>query len=485
MPAAPSPEAPAAWAWAPRLTFRARLALAYALALALALGVFGIALDRGVTRLVGGQLDDALRAIASVESTSAQGVWGSFLPGQAGGSGARVFHLSAGGSVVYRSAPEALPLPPHAPAIEEALAGREAILDVVAPESGVALRVLVAPAYNPQGGPVAAVVVVAPWGPTMAGLAQFRRLLGALGLATVALAVAGGWALAGRAMAPLRALTEAARGVQAAADLARRLPAPAAQDELGELAQVLNGMLGSLESAFARERRFTADVAHELRTPLTVMRGALEVSLRRERPVEAYREALGASLSAVLRLQSLVEGMLALARLEAGAGLSLHPMSLRTAAAEVLTARAPFAKAQGVALRLEGEGDDAWALADDLALGRVLGNLVDNALAHSGATWVRLKVLGGERPTVLVEDNGQGVPEGLEAAIFGRFVRADEARSPGGAGLGLAIAKAAAEAMGGRLWLERPADGGARFCLALQAPPTGRQPALGAFLKGQ
>lgn len=451
------------------LTFRARLALAYALALALALVGFGVALDRGVAQLLTRQLDASLLAIAQVEATAAQGVWGAFLPGRSGALDAQVFLLSSGGSVVYRSSPVELPLPPEHPGLALALKGERSTWDL--PGEGVrpSMRLLLAPASHPQGGPVAAVAVLASWGPTWQAQEEFRGLLLGLGLATLALALAGGWALAGRAMAPLRALSEAAGGVQAASDLSRRLPAPGARDELAQLAAVLNGMLGRLEAAFSRERRFTADVAHELRTPLTVMRGAMEVALRRERPAEAYREALAQGLQAVLRLQHLVEGMLALARLEAGQGLQLEVLELREAAREAWQARAGLAEAQGLAWRWEGEGPALWVQAEAVALGRVLGNLMDNALRHAQAGTVCVGVAAGARPQVWVADDGQGVPLEQEAAIFGRFVRLDEARASGGAGLGLAIARAAAEAMGGTLRLEANEPKGAKFILELRA----------------
>lgn len=451
------------------LTFRARLAWAYALALALVLVGFGLALDRGVAQLLTRQLDASLLAIAQVEATAAQGVWGAFLPGRSGALDAQIFLLSSGGSVVYRSSPVELPIPPEHPGLALALRGERSTWDLPGLGPRPSMRLLLAPASHPQGGPVAAVAVLASWGPTWQAQAEFRQLLLGLGLATLALALAGGWALAGRAMAPLRALTEAAEGVQAASDLSRRLPTPAVQDELGQLAAVLNGMWARLEAAFARERRFTADVAHELRTPLTVMRGAMEVALRRERPAEAYREALAQGLQAVLRLQALVEGMLALARLEAGQGLALAPLPLREAAREAWAARVALAQSQGVAWRWEGEGPELWVQAEGLALGRVLGNLMDNALRHAQASEVRVGVAGGGRPCVWVADDGLGVPEAQQAAIFGRFVRLDEARAPGGAGLGLAIARAAAEAMGGALRLEANVPQGAKFVLELQA----------------
>src|SRR5204863_1507607 len=128
--------------------------------------------------------------------------------------------------------------------------------------------------------------------------------------------LAGGWFLAGRALAPVRRMSEAAAAVTAS-NLAQRIDVGKTESELGQLAVTLNDAFDRLEKAFERQTRFTADASHELRTPLAIVMSQAELALRKERTPEEYREALETSLKASQRMKAVVEGLLTLARADA------------------------------------------------------------------------------------------------------------------------------------------------------------------------
>ena len=182
--------------------------------------------------------------------------------------------------------------------------------------------------------------------------ARRRFLLVLAGLLPLALAgaAAGGWFLAGRALAPVDAMVETARRI-GAEDLSRRLTAETTDDELGRLAAVLNDMLDRLERSFTAARQFSADAAHELRTPLTILRGELEVALAAAPADAAHRRALESCLEEVDRLSSLVEDLLFLARADAGADPPpAEPVDLAAVVADAAPALEALAARAGVRL---------------------------------------------------------------------------------------------------------------------------------------
>ena len=220
------------------------------------------------------------------------------------------------------------------------------------PGATAPVRVLTTPVM--EGGRLVQLVQVA-MSLEVVEAARARFLLVLAGLLPVALgaAAAGGWFLAGRALRPVDDMVETARRI-GGADLARRITAENADDELGRLAAVLNDMLGRLERSFDAARQFSADAAHELRTPLTILKGELEVALGTTAADAPYRRALESCLEEVDRLASLVEDLLFLARSDAGA---LAPAHERVDLASVVSDAAPaleaLASRAGVAFRVE------------------------------------------------------------------------------------------------------------------------------------
>ena len=292
----------------------------------------------------------------------------------------------------------------------------------------------------------------------------------ALGLpVVVALAGAGGYLMARRALAPIDQLAAESRRITADR-LHERLTVRNAQDEIGRLAAVVNETFGRLESSFDQLRRFTADASHELRTPLSVIRGIGELGLRETRTPAEYKEAMGSMLEEVDRLTRLVDTLLQLSRGDAGMlRLSRDVVDLADLAREVAASLNLLAEERRQRLDVAAAAS-VRVLADRCVLRDAVTNLVDNAIKYSPAgSTIRIHVDGGpERATLTVADEGAGIAPEHRDRIFDRFYRIDEARSRemGGAGLGLAIAKWAVEANGGQIALE-PAGIGSVFRISL------------------
>jgi heavy metal sensor kinase len=272
-------------------------------------------------------------------------------------------------------------------------------------------------------------------------------LLVALPLALLGATLAGYLAVAG-ALRPVERMRARAARISDRS-LSGRLPVSGRGDELDRLGQTLNAMLDRLERAVETERAFAADASHELRTPLAILRGELELALRRERSPEELRATIEAALEEALRLSALADDLLVLARADEGQ-LPLDPQPL-DAAALLETVRGRFApRAQELGRPLTVDAPGAPALhADPVRLEQALGNLVDNALRH-GAGAVTLSARAADGAVELaVADAGPGFDADFARRAFERFSRADAARARGGSGLGLAIVRAIAEAHGG------------------------------------
>lgn len=310
--------------------------------------------------------------------------------------------------------------------------------------------------------------VAAPLRPVQSVLSTLGRLLLGLGLIVLALTFFGGWMLAGRAVRPAREIAEQAEAITAGS-LAARIQAHADTTEYERLVAVLNGMLERLDSAFAAQQRFVADAGHEIRHPVAVLRAALELALRRERSPEEYRRAIEDAAGQADRIGVLAEGLLTLARADAGV---LRPERTRQDLGELARSAArrfdTVAANRGITLTVRAA--PVLASVDAELVDRVLDNLLDNALKFTPAGGVVEVVVerDGGHAFVHVADTGPGVPVEYRSRLFERFFRADASRSPeGGAGLGLAIAKGIAEAHGGDVLYQPREPTGSCFTLRL------------------
>jgi heavy metal sensor kinase len=290
----------------------------------------------------------------------------------------------------------------------------------------------------------------------------------------IGLAIAGGYLLAGRVLAPVGAMAETARRITAES-LSARLPVENPRDEFGRLATVFNETLARLDAAFEQLRRFTADASHELRTPLTGIRSVGEVALQRSLTAQGYRDVIGSMLEEVDRLTRLVENLLLLTRAEAGRiPLARAVVDLRELVAGVADGLRVLAEDKDQELTVDGAAH-VTADCDATILRQGVTNLVYNAIKYTpnkGAIRVMVRPTASGEAVIEVRDTGPGIAAAHRARIFERFYRVDDARSrdTGGVGLGLAIARWAVEANGGRIEVESEPGQGTLFRIVL--PPS-------------
>jgi two-component system, OmpR family, sensor kinase len=296
------------------------------------------------------------------------------------------------------------------------------------------------------------------------------RLLQALGAVDVVLllvAAGAGWAMARGALRPIATVTATAEAIARSGELERRVPAADARDEVGELAATFNRMLDRLDAALTAQRRFVADASHELRTPLTTLRLDLS-TLRRGDAGRAPQdvEILEAMDGELQRLSRLVEGLLALARADAGQPLERAPVALDAVVRKVH--QDALARADGRSVTLEAvEPVQVAGSADHLE--QVARNLVDNALKYTqpgGQVALAIRSHDGTAELV-VRDDGVGIAPEDAPRIFERFYRATTARGRAGAGLGLAIAAWIVRAHGGTIAVDSAPGAGSTFTVRL------------------
>jgi two-component system OmpR family sensor kinase len=285
----------------------------------------------------------------------------------------------------------------------------------------------------------------------------------------------GGYELARRALAPVASMSRQAR-VIGATNLHERLPVHNPRDELGQVATMVNELLQRLEESFEQQRRFMANASHELRTPVAIVRAESEIALGMEGRAEAeYREALRVIHDAADRMSRIVHDLFLLARADTGhLPIMSEPLYLDEIAADVARSMRGVATQNGVRIELGSMGEAPF-VGDVELLGRMLINLVDNAIKYSPPeTTINI---GLERQNGMyrlsVKDQGSGIPEEAQPHVFDRFFRADKARSrtggsaTGGAGLGLAIVQLVAEAHGGKAALVKSSESGTEFAVSL------------------
>jgi two-component system OmpR family sensor kinase len=323
------------------------------------------------------------------------------------------------------------------------------------------------PAYVQYGRPDAGV------NDTVARLWYF---LGAGVLGGTLLALLAGLAVADRAMRPIKALTGLARQITSTRDPSRRIPVPVTDDEVGELARTMDGMLQALDEAHSereqsleRQREFVADASHELRTPLTSIHANLELLQAAAVGSDDDRQAVDSALTSTKRMSGLVSDLLLLARADAGRRVATREIDLAAIAAGALEEVLPLAGERRVESQLEGplplQGNP-----DELH--RLVRNLLENAVRHTPekATVELTARRDGDEALLEVIDDGPGIPPDMEDQVFDRFVRGDgpsDTAGGGGSGLGLAIVRAVAESHGGSVTAGKSTYGGARFSVRL------------------
>ncbi len=284
--------------------------------------------------------------------------------------------------------------------------------------------------------------------------------------ALVLLVAALAWLVVGRALRPVHAVTSRVAAISSTS-LHERVPVPVVADEVGELATTMNSMLDRLETSTKVNRQLVSDASHELRTPIAVMRAELEVA--RLDPDADWDAVSTGLLGEVDRLQSLVDDLLLMAQ------MAERPRSIEDVALDrvVHDAASRRRRVPVRAVGLEDVAPDAMTIdAHAAAVQRAVDHVVANAARHA-ASAVEARVVddGAGGVSVVVDDDGPGIPVADRARVLERFVRLDEARSrdAGGSGLGLAVAAEVMRVHGGSIEIGTSASGGARVELRFPA----------------
>ena len=284
-------------------------------------------------------------------------------------------------------------------------------------------------------------------------------------------AAAGGYWISSLALAPVDQIALTARNISAQ-NLSSRLDVPRTRDELQRLSETLNGMLARLEAAFKKITQFTADASHELRTPVAVMRTRAELSLRKARSAEEYRDVIAEVLAELEKTSGLIEQLMFLARADSGAE-TLHFTATNVAEVlrEAAIRAAALAEAKQIVFQERVPDGPMWIQGDATSLRRLFLILIDNAVKYtpaSGQVEVSLQ-RNGQYAIAEVRDTGIGISESDLPNVFERFYRADKARTRefGGVGLGLSIGRWITEVHAGTIEVRSSPGHGSTFQIRL------------------
>ncbi len=304
----------------------------------------------------------------------------------------------------------------------------------------------------------------------------------AIALAAMTVAAVGiGWVTAGRVLRPLRTITWAARSISASS-LHRRLALAGPDDEMKELGDTIDGLLGRLEAAFDAQRQFVANASHELRTPLARQRTLVEVALAEpDQTVDRLRATCERVLAAGEQQERLIEALLTLARSQRGLD-RWEQVDLAAVVAEVVDARRPEATASDLQVEVAADAAAVVVLGDARLTERLAANLLDNALRHNvPGGWISVRVgFAGGQPVLRVANSGPVIPPGEVARLLTPFQRLGGGRSErrDGHGLGLSIVSAIAGAHGADLRADPMPGGG--LAVLVSFPPLPAAPVAGS-----
>jgi heavy metal sensor kinase len=288
--------------------------------------------------------------------------------------------------------------------------------------------------------------------------------------AAIILSILGGWFLANKSLTPVDKITKTARDITAQ-NLDRRIEPVDVDDEIGRLISTFNDMIGRLQSSFEQIKQFSVDASHELRTPLTIMRGEIELALRSKQSGDEYRQVLSSTLDEILRMSSIIENLLMLAKGDIGKStFKFADVSLAPIIKELHEDSEMLAEKKHIRVDLEAI-EDVTVSGDTIRLRQLVLNLLDNAIKYTpenGAIAVSLVRENGSAK-IIVKDNGIGIPAEEQTKIFNRFYRVDKGRSRelGGTGLGLSIAQWIAETHGGSIFVRSEVNKGSVFTVVL------------------
>lgn len=303
------------------------------------------------------------------------------------------------------------------------------------------------------------------------GIRGLRTTLAWSVAGALAATLIGGWILVGLGLFPLQRLSYAVSEISPK-DFKLPIDPTTLPTEVNPVAERLSTALEQLQEAFEREKRAAADISHELRTPLAALTTTLEVACRKQRTPEQYRETLDECRAIARQMSQLVERMLELAWIDAGAAeVRSERVELNDLVGGIAAVARPLAEVQGLTFRVNVP-NSLTVRTDPDKLREVVMNLTHNAIEYNRPGGeVELTAAAGPNGGVIVEvrDTGIGMPPEIQGKIFERFFRADPARQATGvhAGLGLAIVKEYVDRLGGKLSVDSAVGRGSRFRVEL------------------
>jgi len=304
----------------------------------------------------------------------------------------------------------------------------------------------------------------------------------------------GGQFLAHQALKPVDDITQTARMITSQ-NLNQRIIPPKVKDEISRLIETFNGMISRLDQSFQQIKQFSSDASHELKTPLTILKGEVEVMLRKERTQREYQQTLKSNLEEINRMSQIVEDLLLLSRADTGQiELNRGDINLTEILSEVVAQMDMLARSKGLNLSTSNNHREIHIFGDALRIREMLINLIDNGIKYTeegGSVHIILKngfPPAGRYPSdglekererfveIIVSDTGIGISKEDQQKIFDRFFRVDKARSreQGGSGLGLSICKWIVEAHQGEIEVESELGKGSSFIVKLPPRPLTR-----------
>lgn len=301
----------------------------------------------------------------------------------------------------------------------------------------------------------------------------------------------GGQFLARKALKPVDHITQTARMITSQ-NLNQRIIPPKVKDEISRLIETFNEMISRLDHSFRQIKQFSSDASHELKTPLTILKGEVEVMLRKDRTPQEYQQTLRSNLEEINRMSQIVEDLLMLSKAETGEiRLNKKDISLTGILNEVVVQMGMFAKSKGLHLSTSNHHQDIHIYGDALRIRELFINLIENGIKYTeegGSIHITLQKENGplgenqsdsakkekkEFAKIIVSDTGIGIAKEDQGRIFDRFFRIDKARSrsQGGSGLGLSICKWIVEAHQGEIKVESALGKGSSFIVILPLFP--------------
>jgi heavy metal sensor kinase len=297
----------------------------------------------------------------------------------------------------------------------------------------------------------------------------------------------GGQFLANKALKPVDNITQTARMITSQ-NLNQRIKLPKVRDEISRLIETLNEMISRLDQSFHQIKQFSTDASHELKTPLTILKGEVEVMLRRERTSDEYEQTLRSNLEEINRMSQIVDDLLFLSRSDIGEiRLNKEEINITEILSEIVVQMDILAQAKNIRIETSNHHGDIHIFGDALRIRELFLNLIENGikytenggsihitfikdnLPHDKVSHDRIEGEQTKFVKILVSDTGIGIAKEDQERVFDRFFRVDKARSrdQGGSGLGLSICKWIVEAHRGEITIESEIEKGSSFIIKL------------------